>query len=164
MRALLATMIFCLALCTQNAPAEASWIIGEPGTPPTPVKALIKTPVRVLRDITAIYERVTQAALAAGVPLPIAHAVVRMESGYNPHARSSAGAIGVMQVLPRTARAMGENAYDVDGNLRAGMKYLRLALASSSDLCAAISAYEHGIYVRRPFCTAYGRKVLAMAR
>lgn len=114
-------------------------------------------------NVLAFYDRVTEAAAAAGVPLNIAHAVVRMESGYNPRARSIAGAIGIMQVLPRTARAMGENPYTVDGNLRAGMKYLRLALDSSSNLCAAISAYEHGLAVRHPYCAAYGIKVMAMA-
>lgn len=60
------------------------------------------------RRIAVWYDRVNAAAEAAGVPPTIAHAVVRVESGYNPRARSSAGAIGIMQVLPRTARAMGE--------------------------------------------------------
>jgi soluble lytic murein transglycosylase-like protein len=118
----------------------------------------------VAADVSSdIYQAVSFAAMAAGVPLNIAHAVVRMESGYHVNARSSAGAIGIMQVLPRTAAAMGENPYTVDGNLRAGMKYLALALRTSPDLCAAISGYNHGI-AGRPYCTGYGRRVEAMAR
>ena len=112
---------------------------------------------------TEIYQRVTQAAIAAGVPVNIAHAVVQMESGYRVDARSSAGAIGIMQVLPRTARAMGESPYTVDGNLRAGMRYLALALRSSSSLCVSASKYERGLNSRAG-CTGYGRKVLALAR
>ena len=114
-------------------------------------------------DRPQIHEAVTAAALEAGVPVNIAHAVVKLESGYNPRARSSAGALGIMQVLPRTARAMGEDGRSLASNLRAGMKYLALALRSSTNLCAAISAYNHGI-AGRPYCTSYGRKVLGMAK
>lgn len=114
------------------------------------------------QTISGVYAKVTEAAIAAGVPVDIAHAVVKLESGYRTVLRGAAGEVGIMQVLPATAAAMGENPYSVDGNLRAGMKYLRLALDSSHDLCAAISGYNHGIG-RRPYCTHYGRTVLAFA-
>lgn len=116
---------------------------------------------RVGDRIRLYFSRVTSAAEAAGVPPAIAHAVVRIESNYNPNSRSSSGAIGIMQVLRSTARAMGEDPYTIDGNLRAGMKYLRLALNSSTNLCAAISGYNHGI-LNHPYCSAYGRQVLAI--
>jgi hypothetical protein len=184
MRTFLATLICCLPLCAGNAAQARSWhrIAPHPvAAPELPylgvgdqVMSVIAIPMRVGVAIVSgvvsgsgpadgVHEAVTAAALAAGVPISIAHAVVRMESGYNPRARSSSGAVGVMQVLPHTAAAMGENPYTFDGNLRAGMKYLALALRSSSDLCAAISGYNHGI-AGRPYCTAYGRRVLAMAR
>lgn len=130
-------------------------------------REIARTPGRIVIAVAEgasdIHAMVTAAAIAAGVPVNIAHAVVKMESGYNPRSVSSSGALGVMQVLPSTARAMGENPHTIDGNIRAGMKYLRLALNSSNDLCKAISGYNHGI-AGRPYCTAYGRRVLANAR
>ncbi|ODN68978.1 lytic murein transglycosylase [Methylobrevis pamukkalensis] len=44
-------------------------------------------------------------AAAKGVPLELAEAVVKVESNFNPKARSRSGAVGLMQILPRTARA-----------------------------------------------------------
>lgn len=117
----------------------------------------------IAAGVSEVYQRVTAAAIAAGVPVNIAHAVVKVESRYNVNERGAAGEVGIMQVLPQTARAMGENPYNLDGNLRAGMKYLALALRTSRDLCAAISGYNHGI-AARPHCTSYGRKVMALAR
>jgi soluble lytic murein transglycosylase-like protein len=50
---------------------------------------------------------VTQEAARAGVPQRIAHAVIRVESGYNCRARNPSGAAGAGQLMPATARAMG---------------------------------------------------------
>ena len=111
---------------------------------------------------SAVADRVRAAALSAGVPPSIALAVARLESNYRMNLRGRAGEIGVMQVLPRTAAAMGENPYTLDGNLRAGMKYLRLALDRGGAGCSGISLYNLGI-AARPVCTSYGRRVLAMA-
>lgn len=167
MRVFLAALFFCFC----SVSAFAAWPTDYESAPITRSHSFARVMRKVRAEVTApvnaarseIYELVSRAARSAGVPLDIAHAIVRMESDYNPHAHSSAGAVGIMQVLPRTAAEMGENPYSLDGNLRAGMKYLRRALDSSSDLCAAISGYEHGIN-GRPYCTAYGRRVLAMAR
>jgi soluble lytic murein transglycosylase-like protein len=99
------------------------------------------------------------AAAAAGVPPAIAHAVARQESDENPRAPG-----GIMQVLPRTAREVGENARSYWGQLRAGMKYLRQALEiRGATLCEKISAYNRGLHAPLK-CTAYGRKVLQRAR
>ena len=101
---------------------------------------------------------ITTAAVEEGVPPAIAHAVASKESDKNPHARG-----GIMQVLPGTARAVGESARTYWGQLRAGMKYLRQALAlRAGDLCAKISAYNRGLHAPLK-CTAYGRKVLERA-
>jgi soluble lytic murein transglycosylase-like protein len=72
-------------------------------------------------------------ARAAGVPVAVALAVVRQESGFNPRARGRAGEIGLMQLKCQTARGMGYRGacgglYNVSTNLRFGMRYLRLAL------------------------------------
>lgn len=111
----------------------------------------------IVRDVSEVTQKVTAAALAAGVPVNIALAVAKLESGFNPATRGAAGEVGVMQVLPRTAASIGCDAHEIS----CGMKYLAMAYRSSSNLCAAISGYNHGI--GRPYCSSYGRKVLAMA-
>lgn len=113
-------------------------------------------------DRSDVHAAVTAAALAAGVPVDIAHAVVRMESNYDPRAKSRAGACGLMQLLPATAREMGEpNACrDMAANLRAGMRYLALVRQRSADPCAALSLYHLGRFAR-PRCTSYGSGILA---
>jgi soluble lytic murein transglycosylase-like protein len=110
---------------------------------------------------------VDQAAHVAGVPVAIARAVVRHESGFNPRARSRSGAIGLGQILFGTARSLGyagtaAGLYDPHVNLRFSMRYLRMALDRGGHGCAGLSLYERGIYAR-PFCTTYGRHVARLA-
>lgn len=59
-----------------------------------------------------------------GVDRNLVKAIAKVESGGNQNARSNAGAVGAMQVLPSTAKAMGENPYTLEGNIKAGTKYL----------------------------------------
>lgn len=111
-----------------------------------------------------LYAMVSAAAQVAGVPIAIAHAVVRTESRYNPRARGRAGELGLMQIKPATARGLGfrgaaSGLFDPAENLRWGMRYLRLALARGGPGCAGVSLYQSGIYAR-PRCSAYGRRVL----
>lgn len=111
-----------------------------------------------------LYALVSAAAQVAGIPLHIAHAVVRTESRYNPRARGRAGELGLMQIKPATARGLGfrgaaSGLFDPAENLRWGMRYLRLAIARGGPGCAGVSLYQSGIYAR-PRCSAYGRRVL----
>lgn len=89
-------------------------------------------------------------ARANGVPLSLAHAVVRVESNYKPNMRGSAGEIGLMQVKLQTARGMGyrggaKGLYDPATNIRYGMKYLGKARSlAGGDLCGTILKYNGG--------------------
>jgi soluble lytic murein transglycosylase-like protein len=67
------------------------------------------------------------AAREASLDPALVHAVIAVESGYNPAARSPKGALGLMQVLPATARRYGirNAARSPAANLRAGTRYLR---------------------------------------
>lgn len=105
---------------------------------------------------------VDEAAKRNGVPVALARAVMRVESGGNCRARSSAGAIGVMQVLPATARALGVYGplTDCRNSAEAGNRYLARLIAEHGVSCASLSLYERGLFAR-PVCTSYGRKVLA---
>jgi soluble lytic murein transglycosylase-like protein len=76
----------------------------------------------------------------------LVQAVVQVESGYNPKALSNKGAIGLMQLMPGTAREMGvEDPWSPDGNVAGGTAYLRKMLDFfNGDLEFALAAYNAG--------------------
>lgn len=94
-------------------------------------------------------------AEAAGVPADLAEAVVKVESNFNPRARGSHGEVGLMQIKPSTARAIGYRGttaalYDPDTNLAWGMRYLARAYAlADGDTCGAILRYNGGHAARK---------------
>lgn len=73
-------------------------------------------------------------------------AVITAESGYNPHAKSKAGAIGLMQVMPGTARRFGiKNVHLPRQNIRAGARYLSYLMdLFDGKLKLVIAAYNAG--------------------
>ena len=74
------------------------------------------------------------------------HAVIMVESGYNPGATSPKGAVGLMQLMPRTAMRYGtENRHDPEQNLKGGARYLAdLIRQFGGDLSLALAAYNAG--------------------
>jgi len=74
------------------------------------------------------------------------HAVIAVESGYNARARSPRGAMGLMQLMPETARRYEvEDIWNPRDNLRGGARYLRDLLAQyGQDLTLTLAAYNAG--------------------
>ena len=89
---------------------------------------------------------VDRVAAEHGVESPLVHSVIRAESNYNPNAVSPKGALGIMQLIPSTARRFGvSNAFDVSENIQGGVKYLRFLLDYyRGDYPKAIAAYNAG--------------------
>ncbi len=90
-------------------------------------------------------ELVEAAARKNGLPPNFVHSVVRAESGYKPDAVSPKGAIGLMQLMPATAKAYGADPHDPGQNVEAGAAYLReLLIKYDGDARRALAAYNAG--------------------
>jgi hypothetical protein len=89
---------------------------------------------------------VTQAAREEGVPVSFALAIAKAESGFRSHSISSTGAMGVMQLMPRTARNYGVfDPFDPEDNARGGARYLsELWKTYHGDRLRVASAYNAG--------------------
>ena len=88
---------------------------------------------------------VLAAASATGLPAALIDAVIRTESGYRPGARSRAGAMGLMQLMPGTAREVGvSDAFDARQNVMGGAKYLRKLYDRFGNYRLAVAAYNAG--------------------
>jgi len=90
-------------------------------------------------------EFIGHAAEAAGIDPHLAVQVAMHESDLNPHALNpSSGAIGIMQLMPATAAAMGVDPHNVAQNIRGGIHYLHQQLAKFGDTAQALAAYNWG--------------------
>jgi soluble lytic murein transglycosylase-like protein len=81
-----------------------------------------------------------------GVPRELVHAVIEVESAWQPHAVSPAGAVGLMQLMPATAATFGvRNRFRIEENVRGGVAYLAWLMSRfQGDLRLVTAAYFAG--------------------
>jgi soluble lytic murein transglycosylase-like protein len=141
-------MVASPAVCAPDDPPVSVLRGGLPGyrgapalAPPRRESPVVHAALGTLIDIEA---------LAAGIPAEIATAVVTVESGGNPDLIGEAGEVGLMQVLPSTARMLGFNgmAHELaqpDINIRLSVRYLAAAWRlAGGDLCTTVMKYRAG--------------------
>lgn len=101
---------------------------------------------QLLNKASRYHEHILAAAQEHRVSPHLITAVITVESCFRPKAKSSAGAAGLMQLMPATARRFGlTNRYDVAGNINAGTKYLKFLLKRfEGNVQLAAAAYNAG--------------------
>ena len=115
---------------------EAEEFIAPPVTPPHVDAPL---PVHDTRTL------VRDAAIRSGLPPSLVESVARVESALRPEAVSPKGALGVMQLMPATARKLDADPRDNAENIDAGARLLReLLIKYGGDVVKALSAYNAG--------------------
>jgi soluble lytic murein transglycosylase-like protein len=155
-------MRFCFKLACALASAAA--LHAAPPGPEKPPSGAVTSSVRldprtgklvrkVVQPRTPGEDRVpsfrqTVARIAAEQSLPpeLIHSVIQVESGYNPYAVSPKGALGLMQLIPSTARRFGvADAFDPADNIQGGAKYLKYLLGLyGGNSVLALAAYNAG--------------------
>jgi soluble lytic murein transglycosylase-like protein len=102
--------------------------------------------MRLLAKASQYDSIIEHAALSAAVASNLLRAVIVVESGFNSHAVSKRGAVGLMQLMPATASRFGvSNPYDVTQNVQAGARYLKFLIDRyGHDIRIALAAYNAG--------------------
>ena len=98
-------------------------------------------------NIPATFTEIINSACSRhGVDPALVHAIVKVESDFNPYAMSKKGAVGLMQLMPQTAVDLRvQNVFSPDENIDGGVKYLRYLLDRyEGNLSLALAAYNSG--------------------
>lgn len=149
----------------EAAPAGEAAPGPREGKPPA---SLSGEPRKVPKEALPYMAILRREAAANRVPLWLAVGVGWVESKYNPKLRGAHGVVGIMQVMPSTARHMGfagpnEKLLEPETNIVWGLKELGMALASAKgDPCLAIAKYQGGI--TRTTVPKYSREYCARAK
>ncbi len=97
-------------------------------------------------DKTQIKDLVSQVSKKHGIDEKLVNALIKQESGFNPNAESSAGAQGLMQLMPSTAKSLGvTDPFNPVQNVEGGVKYLKSMMERyNGNIILALAAYNAG--------------------
>lgn len=144
----------------QYAAAEVRALVERTPMTPLPTSARTESPFAEFsspdtRGITAGH-KITQAQVDAAINTAAAkhhvdanlvRSIIKVESNFNPHAVSRKGAMGLMQLMPSTARELNvTNPFDVEQNVEAGTKHFKGLLDNfNGDVSKSLAAYNAGV-------------------
>lgn len=130
------------ALVDRIEPDEVPWPEPVAEVPPVPVAAV--APPASVKGSAPFTDLIEPLARRHGVDAGLVHAVIAAESNYAPQARSRKGAMGLMQLMPATARQYAlADPYDPQANIEAGIRHLK-SLLDRFDVPLALAAYNAG--------------------
>jgi soluble lytic murein transglycosylase-like protein len=111
---------------------------------PEPEAEAAAAPVQQVATVGPFSDIIDRVAAEQDVPVKLVRAVIQVESAYNVRARSSKGAMGLMQLMPATARLYDvADPYDPASNIEAGIKHLK-SLLQRLPVALALAAYNAG--------------------
>lgn len=104
-------------------------------------------PIDAISSANGYEDLIQSASERHALDADLIRAVIRVESNFNAAARSNKGAMGLMQLMPDTARLHNViDAYDPIGNIEGGVRHLKMLLGRyQSDLQLSLAAYNAGI-------------------
>jgi hypothetical protein len=132
--------------------AEMNAVIEKPSAAYGVDKGLIRAVIQAesngaVHSATEMNTVIEKASVAYGVDKNLIRSVIQAESNFDANATSPKGAMGLMQLMPGTARELGvSNAYDPEQNVMAGTRYLKNLLDRyNDDVGLALAAYNWGM-------------------
>lgn len=127
-------------------PAAKTYAVTPTSSSPSDGAGLLATKAAFSRHAAAYDDLIVEHSTRHALSPDFVRAVIQAESAFNPRARSVKGAMGLMQLMPQTARAYGVlNPFNAAENIRAGVAYLRSLLDRfNQDESLALAAYNAG--------------------